>query len=127
MAHRCPGAKFWGLATTPGRLAFSVRREGEVYGVATIVDCEDSEVTGVLWEVTRTHLRDLDYYEGHPEVYRREIRLVNDGRPREAAVYVLPVVAPAGPHPHYLATILAGYRRHEIDPTPVLAWTGDRE
>lgn len=119
MADRCPGAVCRGVALLPGyRLAFdawSNRRGGLV---ADVLPAPDSEVWGVLWQVTDDHAEALDRYEGVARgQYRRENVLVEspNGESLEAFAYVICNPGEEGPTTDaYRALLLEGAREHGL-------------
>lgn len=82
MAVRCPGAVPIGAGTLPG-----YRLVERMY--ADIDPDPDTEVWGVLWSITPTHLHALDRYEGYPRFYTRHRVRIRTGNHhlRPAIVY----------------------------------------
>ncbi len=126
MADRCPGAVSLGAARLPGyRLAFdawSNRRGGLV---ADVLPAPDSEVWGVLWQVTEEHAEALDRYEGVARgQYRREnVRVESpNGERLEAFAYVICNPDDEGPTTDaYQSILLEGAREHDLPPAWVKA------
>ena len=90
MAYRCPAAEVVENVHVEGyRLAFCGRPSGN--GVATILPEEGSHVDGVLWKITKECEQSLDYYEGYPHLYSKEIINVknSDGKERDVTVYTI--------------------------------------
>lgn len=76
MLARCPGARLVGKAVLAG-----FRLVERLY--ADVEPHSDQVVEGVLWTVSETDLRRLDYYEGvHAGVYRRRVLPVVRGKSR---------------------------------------------
>lgn len=62
-------------------------------------DANGLAVSGELWEVTDEQLKELDFFEGCPRLYRREsVEVVGADRPVHAYFYARPVPlrAPTG-------------------------------
>ena len=118
MAYRCPSAEVVENVHVEGyRLAFCGRPSGN--GVATILPEEGSHVDGVLWKITKECEQSLDYYEGYPHLYSKEIIHVknSDGKERNVTVYTInePYKSqPSVPSPVYLEGILGGCREEGI-------------
>lgn len=74
---------------------------------------------GVLWKITKECEQSLDYYEGYPHLYSKEIIHVknSDGKERNVTVYTInePYKSqPSVPSPVYLEGILEGCRENGI-------------
>ena len=116
MRARCPSATPLARATLPRHAlvfaGWSVRWGG---AVASVVRDPRRSVPGFLYALGAEDLARLDRFEGHPHVYARVTRLVEDesGRRRRVQLYVLdPLFAePALPSLAYLGTIAKAYRR----------------
>ena len=72
MKLRCPGLK----VISPGclrdyRLDFTHFSSGWSCGVADVVESEEGEVWGVVYEITQQNLESLDSDEGFPDFYTR--------------------------------------------------------
>jgi gamma-glutamylcyclotransferase (GGCT)/AIG2-like uncharacterized protein YtfP len=109
MALRCPGAQALGHA----------RLIDHVFRFAThadVVKCRGAFVDGVLWEINDKHLRALDALEGFPCYYnRRALRVAFEGRTVMAETYYMqPGHLDSEPSRGYFATVLEGYRQHNI-------------
>jgi len=85
MMERCPSAKSIGV----GRLA-GYRFALDSEGTATITDCRDSSVWGVVWEITGDDLVVLDRYEGvRAQCYGHSFVSINhDDQDRIVLVYI---------------------------------------
>lgn len=122
MARRCPGAKVIGAVRLDGyRLTFA---GSGCNGVATILPEAGSHVDGVLWDIRRWHEKSLDYYEGFPHLYGKEMVTVRDkaGNMHEVMAYTMNAPyrdTPAVPSVSYLYGIVAGCRQNKISPQPV--------
>jgi gamma-glutamylcyclotransferase len=109
MAFRCPGATSLGHA----------RLIDHVFRFAThadVVKCRGSFVDGVLWEINNSHLKALDSLEGFPYYYnRRPLRVAFEGRTVLAETYYMqPGHLDEPPSRGYFATVLEGYRQHNV-------------
>jgi len=79
MGKRCSDSQLEGKALLPGyRLVFNRESSGWGCGVADIVLDDQTEVWGLLYEVTDNDLKQLDYYEGAPKLYvRKKIKVLD--------------------------------------------------
>jgi len=109
MAQRCPQSNLVGKASLQGyKIAFTKYSSSWDSGVADIIRAADSEVWGLLYEVTEDDLKRLDGYEGHPDYYLRiAIPVVNEqGDSVEAYTYeVVDKVDFVPPSEEYLGII----------------------
>lgn len=65
MSRRCPDAKVTGMAAIRDwKLTFRVH--------ANIEPCEGRVVPVLIWEISEADERNLDFYEGWPDYYRKE-------------------------------------------------------
>jgi gamma-glutamylcyclotransferase (GGCT)/AIG2-like uncharacterized protein YtfP len=72
MQRRCPDSRLIGPAFLNGwRLTFDKNSPLWGGGIADIVKDENSQVWGLLYEVSEDDLKALDTYEGAPDFYRR--------------------------------------------------------
>ena len=104
MRLRCPDAAPVGRAVLDGwTLTFR--------GVADIERRDGSRTKGAVWRISVRDLERLDFYEGYPSVYRRELLRVRsqDGK-REAIAYVMNDHYVGLPSTAYYRTIERGYR-----------------
>lgn len=93
MAQRCPQSNLIGKASLQGyKIAFTKYSSGWDSGVADIIRAEDSEVWGLLYEVTEDDLKRLDGYEGHPDYYLRIVVSVVNEKGDSVEVYTYKVV-----------------------------------
>lgn len=116
MEKRCPTAKVVGRSEIKDyELLFRGARRG---GVATVEPREGFRVPVLLWEIQPQDEQALDYYEGYPRLYEKELMQVElGGKSVEAMVYVMtPGHAPGLPSPYYLDVIAEGYRTAGFDP-----------
>ncbi|MDZ7705320.1 MAG: gamma-glutamylcyclotransferase family protein [Trueperaceae bacterium] len=120
MAERCPDARGLGAARLPGyRLAFTRFSPRRQCGVADVVRDDDSEVWGVLYELSDADLRTLDLFEGFVGVgqkngYDRISVVVHDARGQsvEALTYVVP---PGAKRPEAECVTSSDYLCHLIE------------
>jgi gamma-glutamylcyclotransferase (GGCT)/AIG2-like uncharacterized protein YtfP len=115
----CPRGVFVGPARLPGhRLAFSRYSSQRRGGSADVVLDAESEVWGVLYEVSNADLDALDRSESVPAAYRREEVVVEDGegREREAVTYVANRTGDFLPHRDYLKLIVQGAEARGLPP-----------
>lgn len=122
MEMRCPQAEVVASVQLPGyELSFC----GPGNGVATIKPRMDSMVAGVLWRITAECERNLDYYEGFPHLYGKELLCVEDRAGNQYNVMAYTMNPPychqqAVPSHAYLQGILDGCRQNRIAQKPVL-------
>lgn len=91
--HFClAGAEFLGTARTVAPMAL---HRGDLPMAARTPGI--SPIQGELYRVTAGHLRRLDRFEEHPEVYQREQALVIDCDHREWRAWIYFHRTPAGP------------------------------
>lgn len=123
MAFRCPDASVVGVVRVNDyRLTFC---GGSHAGVATIMPQPGSHVDGVLWRISATDEKHLDFYEGYPRLYGKESIEVIDSSGQKMTVMAYTMNSPyrecpAVPSQGYLQGIVEGCRQNGIDPTPVL-------
>ncbi len=109
MAYRCPTAKVIGATMLPNQ-ELNFRR------VATIDPKEGSEVPVLVWEIGQQDEINLDYYEGFPRMYRKEIfELEVNGKMRECMAYVMNHGAISPPSSQYYNGIKLGYEANGMD------------
>ena len=118
MAYRCPNATILRVVRLEGYELEFAGMAGN--GVATIRPKEGSYVDGVLWKITPKCERGLDFYEGYPHFYGKEMLTVKDrlGENHQAMAYVMnePYCrSPATPAKSYLQGILDGCDEHGLD------------
>lgn len=121
MSYRCPDAEVAGVGVLKNyKLSF----EGwSGHGVATVTPCEGSIVPVVLWAISEDDERNLDIYEGFPNLYRKEdieVTLAN-GSTVTGMVYLMnkkfhgQLMLPAQPTVAYFNTIASGYKTFGFD------------
>lgn len=115
MARRCPTAEVVG--TSEIRNHELLFRGGRGGSVATIEPLKGSSVPVLLWTLKDRDLQALDYYEGYPNLYRKEILEVElEGKQVPAMVYVMNEGPPYGsPSDYYLNVIAEGYKTTGFD------------
>ena len=109
MSQRCPGALSLGHARL---IDYSFR-----FAIhADVVKCKGSYVDGVLWTIDDFHLNSLDCLEGYPFYYnRRALRVAHEDRVVMAETYYMqPGHLDEPPSRGYFATVLEGYRQHNV-------------
>jgi len=118
MSRRCPDAKILGASVLADwRLTFC---GGRGRAVATIVPQKGCFVPVGLWSITAADEQALDVYEGFPHLYRKEdLRLMCDGKPVTAMVYIMNHNTVNLPSHAYFTTILKGYQDFGIQPEPL--------
>lgn len=121
MARRCPDATVAGTGVLKNRqlefLGWSA------HGVATVTYKKGSDVPVALWEISERDERNLDSYEGFPNLYRKaDIEVVLDsGETVKAMVYLMNKkyrsenVVAAKPSNSYFNTILRGYQYFKFE------------
>lgn len=116
MEYRCPDAEVLGRAVLKDyRLAF----RGGLNGVASILPEQGKEVQGILWKITPSCERSLDFYEGYPNLYgKKEISVQTEtGEVTSVTVYIMnePYQSqPALPSLFYLKGILDGCEQNHL-------------
>jgi cation transport regulator ChaC len=119
MAERCPAAEAVGKALLPNyTLAFGGHSPNWDGAPATIVDDEQVDAPGLLYEIDYREIRLLDKFEGHPVRYERcaEQVLLEDGGTREAQVYIKHLEGNYGlPPESYLSVLDQAYRELGFD------------
>lgn len=118
MRYRCPDAKVYGAGVIKNHeLTFwgSWSRNG----VATILPGADTDVPVGIWEISADDEKNLDVYEGWPNLYRKEdIEVVMaDGSTVTAMVYLMNErgMRTCAPSTHYYDTIASGYKSFGFD------------
>lgn len=122
MLYRCPDAMYVGVAVIPDyRLLFRGSKTGSYL---TIEPMKGRMVPVVVWKVSDEDERSLDYYEGCPRFYRKEVMNVTlhslvDGTSMgtvDAFVYIMDESRPLGmPTEDYYRVCADGYRRFGFD------------
>ena len=81
MHSRCPSSEYVGVARLHGyRWIVNTR------GFANVVECQGSEVYGLLYQLTEIDEAKLDECEGVPFAYEKEVMKVEIWRTREGVV-----------------------------------------
>jgi len=118
MSERCPGSKPRFVATLPNyKLIFAGWSRTWRGGVASIKRFKGEKVVGAVYEIFEKELRQLDRYEGHPDIYNRIKVLVftEDGEAVEAVTYIMRDQSQESqPSEAYLTTIRQGYKDWQI-------------
>ena len=105
MKKRCPDSKKIGLAILPHhRWIISTR------GYANVVKAQDSEVEGVLWEISLSDEKSLDISEGviKGSYERVEIAVNHDREEKSALIYIDPIIKEGKPEDEYIERINCG-------------------
>ena len=92
------------------KLTFKHNKRGN--GVADIVKEDGSEVLGALYAVSKSDVKSLDKFEGHPHVYvRQQVEVQANGEQVNVITYIMrDEFKPGVPKQEYLQRILRGYR-----------------
>ncbi|MBL7124647.1 MAG: gamma-glutamylcyclotransferase [Dehalococcoidales bacterium] len=114
MSERCPDAQPKFVATLPNyKLIFAGWSRKWHGGVASIKPFRGERVIGAIYELSERGLRQLDKYEGYPDIYTRVNVIVTDGfgNRMEAVTYVkVEQSEETQPSKEYLAIIQQGYK-----------------
>ncbi len=114
MSERCPDAQPKFVATLSNyKLIFAGWSRKWHGGVASIKPFRGERVTGAIYELSERGLRQLDKYEGYPDIYTRVNVIVTDGfgSRMEAVTYIkVEQSEETQPSKEYLAIIQQGYR-----------------
>ena len=116
MARRCPEAELLGTSELKGyRLLFKGLKPG-IY--ATIESAPGFSMPVVLWSITTSGEQRLDYYQGFPNFYDKEmIQVTLAGKMVEGMAYVMPKDRPFGvPDASYVRLITNAYKKFGFDP-----------
>lgn len=112
MSERCPYAEFISQAEVSGyKFIFNSR------GTATIIPAEGFKVYGVLYEIDKKCLKELDKYEGVSKgVYNREETEVisKDGEQVRAIVYIANDSTEGSPRKDHWDKILEGAQENNL-------------
>lgn len=109
MAFRCPDATKIGRFTLPDwKLVFK--------SVADIENHKDTEVHGVLWNITKRCELALDRYEGFPHLYGKRYFVVRmpDGDVQDVMFYKMNAGDYQRPSDYYFDTIRQGYIANDL-------------
>ena len=122
MSTRCPNATVVGTAElNDSRLLF---RGSHYTAVATIEPFDGGTVPVLVWKITPRCETALDYYEGFPNLYRKEtVKISLNGVKTDVMVYIMNTLSPDGkiertfgqPGKHYYASIKEGYKSAGFD------------
>ena len=114
MSERCPDAQPKFVATLSNyKLIFAGWSRKWHGGVASIKPFRGERVIGAIYELSERGLRQLDKYEGYPDIYTRVNVIVTDGfgSRMEAVTYIkVEQSEDTQPSKEYLAIIQQGYR-----------------
>ncbi len=118
MRERCPDSKPEFTATLPNyKLVFVGWSRQWRGGKASIRPFRGEKVPGAVYDISEQCLRQLDRYEGYPDVYGRlNVTLFNeDSEPIQTITYIKAGQSEeTQPTPEYLSIIQQGYRDWEI-------------
>ncbi|MFQ5656656.1 MAG: gamma-glutamylcyclotransferase family protein [Candidatus Methylomirabilales bacterium] len=118
MKRRCRSAKFVAAARLRDyELNFTGTSTMWGGGVADLKPVTGKVVEGVLWEIAEVDLKELDEYEGYPQVYVRKNVDVEamDGRKMQAFAYFM--VRPGmykAPSRRYMRLLVSGAEEHGL-------------
>lgn len=120
MRSRCMNARRVGVARLDNH-RFDFRFHADV------VEDENSDVLGLLWQLDDRDLESIDIVEGYPRYYIRELIPVacEDGKVYNAWVYKM--TAQDGhrlPDGYYWEMVLEGYKENDIDVTQLYVALG---
>lgn len=123
----------YGMLTNPdimpkSRLVGSARLQGysaEMLMYANARRDPQGEMVGVLWEINRSILRQLDQIEAYPDLYDRMVRpvtMLDTGEVYDAWVYTMDkatrddcITSRRKPARNYLRAVAAGYELADLD------------
>jgi len=81
---------------------------------ASIEPCEGS-MMGVVWDLTPNELKELDFYEEVPFVYKRKkVKIEVDGEEKTAVVYIMTTPLKGVPSKQYMKWLREGYRKNKL-------------
>jgi len=123
LTARCPSAVVIATANAPSHgLEFTKRGLSDGSGKATLVRTVDRglHIPGVLFEIARADLQNLDDAEGAGKGYDRhdqfEVVIAGTSERVQATTYLATKTeAHLKPYDWYLALVLAGAHHHELD------------
>lgn len=92
-------------------------RGSEGYAYLTIEKQQGFKVPAVIWQVTDSDIRNLDFYEGYPNFYRKKIMTFEiDGKKMDVFVYIMNEgYKLAIPSEYYYQGCLEGYKSFDFD------------
>lgn len=124
MGYRCPDADVFGTGVVKNH-SLTFWGNWSRNGVATILPGADTDVPVAVWEISASDEKNLDAYEGYPNLYRKEnIEVVmDDGSMVTAMVYLMNETNPRAnirmreciPSDSYYDTIATGYQSFGFD------------
>ena len=135
MEYRCPGARVAGTSVLKDyRLLFKGSLTGSYLTVEKAIGCA---VPLGIWEVTASHERSLDRYEGYPDFYyKKTFRLplrdavTGEIREEEIFLYIMHEDRRIGiPTDRYVNTCREGFEDFGFDPAVLeeaVAWSTRR-
>jgi hypothetical protein len=119
MTERAPRARVVGVGRLDGfRLAFNLYSTEWEGGAANLDPDPQAHVWGVLWEMPRSELVDLNAYQGHPTFFRRE-EVVVEGPQGRVLAFTFRVAHQKGymrPTDAYLERVRSAIRVHGLPP-----------
>lgn len=116
---RCPSAKVIGKATALGHALEFTKRSDDSSGKATLLNAAGHDTPGVLFEIAKSDLAELDRAGGARRGYVRNDEFQVDYA-GESGVVATTYLA-SDPHAHlkpydwYLALVIAGADQHKLD------------
>jgi len=112
MAYRCPNAKLIGMGYLPNH-----RLEFYLHATVERSQAKGPGVPVAVWEIDEQDEKSLDRYEGFPTYYTKHRRkvIMNDGSEIEGMVYIMNLIRPQPPVPHYYNAIADAYTDLGID------------
>ena len=114
MEYRCKNSRFIKTFNLNGySLCFSHKTNRTIFGHANIVKDKNSEVNGVIWNITKKDEKELDWYEGVDyDYYQKEYFKLNG---KKVLFYIQNVYYLKKPNSTYLHTIIDGYKDCLLD------------
>ncbi|MBR3627593.1 MAG: gamma-glutamylcyclotransferase [Elusimicrobia bacterium] len=112
MKIRCPQASFIGT-TNLENYKLTYRDNGDGRGVMNIEICKGNKIPVGIYSITEGDEKELDWYEGFPSLYRKElVQVVLNNEKVEVMVYVMNEEGHpyAQPTERYYNTIYQGYK-----------------
>lgn len=119
MKERCPDSKLIGKAVLHNyKIAFTIFSPKRQCGCADILSSVNSEVWGLLYDISEKDLENLDIAECHPDKYKRFQVVVEDVSGEEYTVETYEVVKKEGaflkPSKHYLGLMQEAAREFDF-------------
>lgn len=107
MRKRLPGAVKVGRGVLRGNRLV-------LHKYASIEPCEGS-MLGVVWDLTPGQLRELDFYEEVPFVYKRKkVNVEVDGVEKMGVVYIMKTPLKGPPSNQYMKWLREGYKKNNL-------------